>query len=157
MMKSNYLLKMHDFYAERVCILKTHIKKLKKTLSPEDFQQHEDVKFAARLRKATQEIIPEDPNKPEYVLSGELRKFRRYKQGLKRYRLFFAFSKEPAIILYLYINDEQTLRKEGSKNDPYQIFSNYVKKGYFSHDPQDPKIQQWIKTFSNTNELAHVE
>lgn len=146
-MKTKYLLRYHDFYYQRVVQLKEQVKALHKKLSPEEFKQHKIVKFAFRVRRADQEIIPQDPDKPEYRLRKELRKYRRYKQGLQRYRLFFCFSGHPKIILYLYLNDEKHLRKEGSKKDPYEEFKRLVIKKYFSHNPTDPKIQTWIKTY----------
>ena len=56
-MTNNYILKAHDFFANRVCSLKEQVKKLKQTLSPEEFAQHEIVKLAVRIRNATIEII----------------------------------------------------------------------------------------------------
>lgn len=146
-MKSNYLLKYHDFYFQRIVELKERVKELRNKLSNEEFRQHEIVKLAYRIREADQEIIPQDPNRPEYRLTGNLKKYRRYKQGLQRYRLFFCFSNQPKIILYLYLNDEKHLRKAGDRNDPYEEFTNLVKKGYLSHNPADSKIQKWIKNY----------
>lgn len=146
-MKSDYLLKCHRFYSDRIDSLKQEIKKLKASLSEKEFLEHPDVKFAVRIRDATFETIPENPDKKEYQLHGNLKKYRRYKQGLQRYRLFFAFSKNPPIILYLYVNDKSSLRKEGSKNDPYVVFSKFVDNKHVSHDPCDPAIQKWIKNY----------
>jgi len=146
-MTSNYLLKYHVFYYQRIAQLKEQVKELHRKLGKEEFKQHEIVKLAYRIRKADQEIIPQGPNRPEYKLRDDLRKFRRYKQGLQRYRLFFCFSDHPKIILYLYLNDEKHLRKAGAKRDPYQEFKKLVTKETFSHNPSDPKTQKWIKTF----------
>ena len=145
MTKNKYILKYHSFYFNRVSKLKEQVKSLAKKLKGEEFLQHDIVKMAYRIRKADQEIIPQDPNRPEYRLSAELRKYRRYKQGLKRYRLFFCFSDKPGIILYLYLNDEKHLRKKGHKSDPYEQFKKFVTRGDVSHDPNDPSIQRWIK------------
>ena len=142
--KSKYLLKCHELYRLRVNLLKQEIRKLKSSLDLETFLQHPEVKFASRLKKATEEIIPEDPNKRVYQLRDDLKKYRRYKQGLQRYRLFFAFASKPPIILYLYINDKSSLRKDGDKNDPYTIFSKLVEQKKISHDPNDPALRQWI-------------
>jgi len=144
-MASDYLLRYHDFYHRRILALKDQVRRLKATLSPQDFSRHEVVKFAARVRKADQEIIPQDPDRKDYRLHGALRRYRRYKQGLQRYRLFFCFANTPPIILYLYLNDQKHLRKAGSKNDPYEQFSRLVDRGTFSHDPSDPKIRKWIR------------
>jgi len=107
-MKTKYLLTYYDFYYQRVARLKEQVKAIHEKLSPEEFKQHKTVKFAFRIRRADQEIIPQNPDKPEYRLREELRKYRRYKQGLQRYRLFFCFSAHPKIILYLYLNDEKS-------------------------------------------------
>jgi toxin YhaV len=146
-MKGNYLLRYHDVYFQRITKLKEQVRELRNKLSDEEFQQHEIVKLAYRIRKADQEIIPQDPDRPEYRLTGDLKKYRRYKQGLQRYRLLFCFSNQPKIILYLYLNDEKHLRKDGDKKDPYEEFKKFVGKGHFSHNPEDPKIQKWIKNY----------
>ncbi|MCH9628015.1 MAG: Ribonuclease toxin YhaV [Chlamydiales bacterium] len=143
--KSKYLLKFHKFYFEKTDALKAEVKKLKKSLDSEAFAQHPDVKFAARLRDAAFHTIPKDPNRKDYQLHGDLKKYRRYKQGLQRYRLFFTFSSKPPVILYLYINDKNSLRKEGDKNDPYKIFAKLVNQGKVSHDPNDLAIQKWVR------------
>lgn len=146
-MKSNYLLKYHDFYFQRIAKLKEQVQELRNKLGLEEFRQHEIVKLAYRIRKADQEIIPQDPHRPEYRLTGSLRKYRRYKQGLQRYRLFFCFSNQPKIILYLYLNDERHLRKDGDKNDPYEEFKSLVDRGCLSHNPDDPRIRKWMKSY----------
>ena len=144
-MMSSYLLRYHLFYYQRIGELKEQVKILHQKLSPEEFKRHEIVKLAYRIRKADHEIIPQNPDRPEYRLAGELRKYRRYKQGLQRYRLFFCFSSHPGIILYLYLNDEKHLRKSGDRNDPYEEFKKLVATQYLSHNPEDPAIQKWIR------------
>ena len=148
--KHDYLLKAHDLFFQRTVALNREIEALSKTLDREALKQHETVKLAKRVYDATLDIIPQDPNHPSYRLHNELRKYRRYKQGLARYRLFFAFSTAPKIILYLYLNDKGSLRKEGDKNDPYQIFARFVSQGKVSHHPEDPRIQKWIRGFPGT-------
>lgn len=145
---SKYVLQSHQFFSDKVSVLKEKVRNLKQSLSDDEYLQNEIVKFAARVRKATLETIPADPNRQEYLLAGELRKFRRYKQGLQRYRIIFCFSNKPGIILYLYLNDEKHLRKDGSKNAPYTQFKNLANKGKFSHNPQDPRIREWIRQYS---------
>ena len=147
-MNDPYVLKIHQFLSRRIAALKIQVKELKETLDKNTYQQHPLVKFAYRVRRAIEEIIPENPDRPEYRLTGELRKYRRYKQGLQRYRLFFCFSNQPRIILYLYLNDERHLRKEGDKNDPYEVFKKFVKQGVIiSYDPENQAIQKWIQNY----------
>lgn len=143
MAKTKYLVKYHEFYFQRVRQLKSRVFELKTCLSPAEFVQHETVKLAARIRDAEKEIA-EDPNKPEYLLRDELRKFRRYKRGLGRYRIIFCFSSDPPIIIFLYLNTAETLRKSGDRKDPYEQFKAMLRRGEMSHAPDDPKTRKWI-------------
>ena len=145
---NKYVLKAHDYYFHRIKELTAQIQELHKILERDQFLRHPIVKLARRIREADRNIIPQDPDRPEYHLTGELRKYRRYKQGLQRYRLFFCFSNQPGIILYLYLNDEKHLRKEGDKNDPYEVFKKFIKRGIFSNDPEDQKMKKWISGYS---------
>ena len=145
--KNNYLLKAHEMFFQRTVALNNEVKALSKKLSLEELQQHETVKLARRVYEATLQIIPHDPDHPAYRLKDDLKKYRRYKQGLARYRLFFAFSSTPPIILYLYLNDKASLRKEGDTHDPYEQFRHFVRQGKVSHNPLDPRIQQWVRTY----------
>ena len=149
--KNSYLLKAHDIFFQRTVELNHEVQALSKKLHLQELQQHETVKLARRIYQATLETIPDNPDHPAYRLRDELKKYRRYKQGLSRYRLFFAFSNAPQIILYLYLNDRMSLRKEGERNDPYERFKSFVRQGRVSHNPLDPKIQKWIHAYGPHN------
>jgi mRNA-degrading endonuclease RelE of RelBE toxin-antitoxin system len=140
MEKTNYWLKYHQFYADRITSLITIVERLYKTLPHQEYVQHQTVKLLARLYDATSKIIPNNPNHADYYLRGNLAKYRRYKKGL--FRLIFCFSTNPPIIVYLYINDNKHLRQAGSLSDPYHEFETLVKKDIFSHDPQDTDMQK---------------
>ncbi len=57
--------------------------------------------------------------------------WRRVKKGLpQRYRLFFMFASNPlAVVIYAWLNDEDTLRKEGSRTDVYEVFKRMLERG----------------------------
>ena len=76
-MNSPYVLKIHQILSQRIDDLKIQVKGLKKTLDENTYRQHPLVKFAYRVRKAVEEIIPENPDRPDYRLTGELKKYRR--------------------------------------------------------------------------------
>ena len=75
---SKYLLKAHDFYYHRIRELTEQIQELHEKLEPDQFIQHPTVKLAKRIREADGDIIPQDPDRPEYRLKAELKKFRRF-------------------------------------------------------------------------------
>jgi toxin YhaV len=74
---------------------------------------------------------------PEYrqgaTLGDEHRHWFRAK-FFQQYRLFFRFHVESKIIVYAWVNDENTKRAYDSKTDTYNIFTKMLKKG---HPPSD--------------------
>ena len=72
------------------------------------------------------ERIPADPSRPEFRQGGTLGPERKHwfraKFGGNRFRLFFRYSSTAKIIVYAWVNDRDTLRAAGSRNDPYAVF-----------------------------------
>ncbi len=97
---------------------------------------HPDVKLLAAVVRIVGTIVPADPDHPDFRLSGELARFRRAKgHGLPaRYRLFWVFSSRARAIVFLYLNDASTLRKQGAKSDPYERFRALVRRGEIGSD-----------------------
>jgi toxin YhaV len=56
------------------------------------------------------------------------RHWRRAKIG-RRFRLFFRFDSRTRIIIYAWVNDENSLRSSGSKSDPYNVFQRMLELG----------------------------
>ena len=65
------------------------------------------------------------------TLGSEYGNWRRVKHGLpERYRMFFRFASKPVkLIVYVWFNDEDTLRKAGSKTDVYETFRRMLARG----------------------------
>lgn len=133
---NGWTLLYHPIFGRRYQLLITEARRLKERLSEDDFRKHPTVKLAASVARLIGEIIPTDPASPEFRLRGDLAKFRRAKgRGLpSRYRLVFTFSSTAKTIIYLYLNDEGTLRKQGTKNDPYEVFCSFLVRGEIGPD-----------------------
>ena len=103
---------------------------------PESYRAHPKVKLLARVRALILDEIPRDPNARVYALGNTLgpahRHWRRAK-FLQRFRLFFRFDSASRIIVYAWMNDENTLRKAGGRSDPYAVFARRLDAG----DPPD--------------------
>ena len=92
-------------------------------------------------------LIPADPNERDFRLEDDLSKFRRVKKhGLpERFRLFYTFSSVQRVIIPLYLNDANTLRKSGAASDPYEIFKRMVRRGDVGSD-FEANWKEWLAT-----------
>jgi toxin YhaV len=135
-------------FAAHFIALAAEVERLKERLSPEAYRGHDTVKLFAALFRLVREIIPANPDDPRFRLRGNLAKFRRAKGlGLpSRYRLFWVFSQRHRTIVYLYLNGETTLRKEGASTDPHTVFSRLVARGDVGAD-FDANLARWQRAY----------
>jgi len=99
---------------------------------PLDHGNHPKAKLLARIRDLIFEEIPRDPNANVYGLGNTLgpahRHWRRAK-FLQRFRLFFRFDSASRIIIYAWVNDENTLRK-ADRDGPVCGFRAATRRGH---------------------------
>lgn len=102
---------------------------------PSSYKSHPKTRLLASVYKVITEAVPADPDHPDFRLGKTLgaaqTHWRRVKQGMpNRYRLFFRFASKPVkLIVYVWFNDETTLRKEGAKSDVYETFKRMLARG----------------------------
>ena len=90
------------------------------------------VKLLRTIEKLILELIPADPGAPQFRQGNTLGKENRQWFRVKfheRYRLFFRFSTQERAIVYVWMNNEDTLRKRGSKTDAYAVFESMLESG----------------------------
>jgi toxin YhaV len=108
-----------------------------KTQDPDGYESNANVKLFNALSTLMLDAVPSDPNRDEYrqgnTMGPEFRHWRRAKIG-RRFRLFFRFDSTAKIIIFAWVNDENTLRQSGSRTDPYSVFQKMLKQG---HPPDD--------------------
>ena len=102
---------------------------------PNTYKTHPKTKLLASVYKAITDTVPSNPAAPEFRLCKTLgahnTHWRRVKKGLpERYRLFFRFASSPTkVIVYVWFNDEDSLRKAGAKTDVYETFQSMLARG----------------------------
>jgi toxin YhaV len=100
--------------------------------APAGYKEQPATKLLTTINRYIREIIPRDPNAGEFrqgnTLGADNRHWFRAKFH-ERYRLFYRFSSKEKVIVYAWVNDEGTLRKAGSKTDPYAIFRAMLDSG----------------------------
>jgi toxin YhaV len=100
--------------------------------NPAAYKEAAATKLLAMINRLIREIIPRDPNAPEFRQGNTLGKDNRHWFRAKfhqSHRLFYRFATKEKVIIYACLNDEKTLRKAGSKTDPYSVFRGMLEAG----------------------------
>ena len=102
---------------------------------PTGYKAHHKTRQLASVYKVITQLVPANPDHPDFrlgkTLGAEYANWRRVKKGMPYcYRLFFRFASSPArLIVYVWFNDENSLRKDGSKTDVYEVFKRMLARG----------------------------
>lgn len=111
-----------------------------KEAQPLLFASHPKARLLKRIQEIIFDEIPADPGHARYnlgnTLGAENRHWRRVK-FLNRFRLFFRYHGPRKIIVYAWVNDEKSPRREGSRKDPYAIFQKRLTQGDPPNDWDD--------------------
>ena len=101
--------------------------------NPKGYAVKNSTKRLAAIAKLAFEMIAQDPTRPEYrqgaTLGDEYKHWFRAK-FFQQYRLFFfRYHRESRIIIYAWVNDEDTKRAYESDSDAYRTFRRMLKNG----------------------------
>jgi toxin YhaV len=131
-------MELHGWRLFQYPLFQAQLKRLAQTVErlsiaqPETYKEHPKAKLLATIHRYITEIIPRNPNAPEFRQGDTLGPDNRHWFRAKfhqRYRLFFRFSSKDKVIVYAWVNDELTLRKAGSKTDAYTVFKSMLEAG----------------------------
>lgn len=136
MPRHGWSLLFHDYLIEQLQTLKRAAERAEAS-DPPGFEANANVKLFRALSRLIFETVPSDPAREEYRLGNTMgtayRHWRRAKIG-RRFRLFFRYDSKAKVIIFVWVNDEHTLRSAGGKSDPYAIFQKMLDRG---HPPDD--------------------
>jgi toxin YhaV len=111
---------------------------------PAGYKELPAAKLLATINRHIRETIPKNPGAAEFRQGNTLGSDNRHWFRAKfheRYRLFYRFSSKEKVIIYAWVNDERTLRKSGSRIDPYRVFRAMLEAG----DPPDTMEQLLVR------------
>ena len=96
-------------------------------IDPDNYKDHPKTKLLAKVIYAIRNRVLSNPLDPQFNLGKTLGKnfthYKRIKEGMPdRYRAFFRFQSSDKSVIMIWMNDEFTLRKAGSKTDVYNVF-----------------------------------
>jgi toxin YhaV len=122
----------HPLFLDQVEKLAAAVEKAR-AKDPRGWRKSANAKLLAALRQLVFETIPQDPTRPEYRQGGTLGEGRKHwfraKFGGGRFRLFFRYSSSARVIVFAWVNDENTLRTYGAKSDAYAVFRKMLDSG----------------------------
>jgi len=121
----------HPLFLDTLEALTTQVAALQQK-DPGGYINKNASKRLAAINKLAFEVIPQNPARPEYrqgATLGDDRKHWFRAKFFQQYRLFFRYHHESKIIVYAWVNDENTKRAYGSDTDAYQVFQRMLKSG----------------------------
>jgi toxin YhaV len=132
MIVNGWTVYFHPLFVDQVARLIAGVERDRKK-HPADYTQKSNAKLLNAIRTITFDRIPQDPADKRYRLGGKLgenhKHWFRDKFGNGRFRLFFRYDLRAKIIVYVWVNDETTLRTYGAKSDAYAVFASMLKEG----------------------------
>jgi toxin YhaV len=100
---------------------------------PGDFRDTANAKLLATLQELIFNKVPLDPAATSHrqgkTIGADRKHWFRAKFGNGRFRLFFRYDSRAMIIVFAWVNDENSLRTYGSKNDAYAVFERMLDNG----------------------------
>jgi toxin YhaV len=131
MVVNGWTLLSHEALNGQLRNLVAEYERARKT-DPKGFSGNANVKILAALGRLMLETIPGDPSRTEYRQGKTLGQGRQHwfrAKFFQRFRLFFRYSSRHRVIVYAWVNDANTLRKAGSRTDPYSVFTQMLQAG----------------------------
>lgn len=126
----------HPLFAAQLEALVQQVEALKKR-DPVGYVRKNSTKRLAAITKLAFEVIPQDPTRPEYRQGDTLGEDRGHwfrAKFFQQYRLFFRYHASSKVIVFAWVNDEDTRRAYESKDDAYRVFRKMLERG---HPPDD--------------------
>lgn len=126
----------HPLFLDQLDTLIRQVEDFRKK-DPAAYGKKNATKRLAAISKLAFEVIPTDPSRQEYRQGsalGEEHKHWFRAKFFQQYRLFFRYHAPTRIIVYAWVNDEDSRRAYESSNDAYRVFTKMLKSG---HPPDD--------------------
>lgn len=110
-----------------------------KQKDPSGYTKKNASKRLAAITRLAFDAIPQDPARPEYRQGstlGESHKHWLRAKFFQQYRLFFRYHAQSRVIVFAWVNDEDSKRAYDSSADAYRVFGKMLESG---HPPNDWK------------------
>ncbi len=126
----------HPLFLVQLEALAQQVESVKKK-DPVGYVKKNASKRLAAITKLAFDIIPQDPTRPEYRQGNALGEDHKHwfrARFFQRYRLFFRYHATSKVIVFAWVNDEDTKRACESNDDACRVFRKMLESG---HPPDD--------------------
>ncbi|MBP6299102.1 MAG: type II toxin-antitoxin system YhaV family toxin [Arenimonas sp.] len=132
----------HPLFLDQVETITQQVEVLRQK-GPNGFTKKNSTKRLAAIAKLAFEVIPKDPARAEYRQGNTLGEHHKHwfrAKFFQQYRLFFRYHAPSKVIIYAWVNDDDSKRAYESSDDAYRMFRKMLENG---HPPSD-----WNKLIS---------
>jgi len=122
----------HPLFVAQVEALASQVEALK-ACDPANNARKNAAKRLAAITKLAFDVISQDPERPEYRQGstlGDAYKHWFHAKFFRQYRLFFRYHASSRVIVYAWVNDEDTRRAYESTDDAYRVFRRMLGAGH---------------------------
>jgi toxin YhaV len=122
----------HPLFTAQLEQLSIQVEALKRK-DPIGYAKKNASKRLTAILKLAFEVIPQDPMRAEYRQGATLGSDRKHwfrAKFFQQYRLFFRYHAQAKMIVYVWVNDDDTKRAYESSNDAYLVFSKMLESGH---------------------------
>jgi len=126
----------HPLFMAQVEALAQEVEALKQK-DPAGYVKKNATKRLAAIAKLAFDVIPQDPARAEYRQGATLGTDRKHwfrAKFFQQYRLFYRYHAGAKMIVYAWVNDDDTKRAYESSDDAYRVFRKMLESG---HPPDD--------------------
>lgn len=134
----------HPLFLAQIEALAQQVETLKQK-DPVGYVKKNASKRLVAITKLAFDVIPQDSTRPEYrqgATLGEDHKHWFRARFFQQYRLFFRYHAPSKVIVYAWVNEEDTKRAYESSDDAYRVFRKMLESG---HPPDDWDHSQYPK------------
>lgn len=126
----------HPLFLAQLEVLRQQVEALKQR-DPIGYVKKNASKRLAAITKLAFDVIPQDPTRPEYRQGntlGDAHKHWFRAKFFQQHRLFFRYHAPARVIVFAWVNDQNTKRAYESSDDAYRLFRKMLASGHPPHD-----------------------
>ena len=142
----------HPLFLAQIEALARQVERLKQK-DPVGYVKKNASKRLAAITRLAFDVIPQDPTRPEYrqggTLGGDYKHWFRAR-FFQQYRLFFRYHAPSKVIVYAWVNDEDTKRAYESSDDAYRVFRRMLQSGHPPDDWDQLLAERWHSSMMMT-------